>query len=239
MRMAKVLLLLKLFETSGADLRGKRVFDYGFGAGTFFRYCPSTSTLAGVEIDPENVDAVRQMLARRGVKADLQAIQIENWVDHPLLDRQFDVVVASHILEHLTDPVAFLRTIRGSVNPGGFLVGLVPLNERKKDPHHVRAVERAEIFKWAEQSGWRVRSYFESDPWLYWIQPIFSMKSRLGRLIAQTISLSVGVVATAVGSRIWFGRCSDLFRVLTRSLPTQAAFVLDQDGTVYEFAESS
>ena len=66
MRMAKVSLALSIIEKTGIGLEGRSVFDYGFGAGTFFRYCPEKSRLCGVEIDPQNVEAVQGMLAEIG-----------------------------------------------------------------------------------------------------------------------------------------------------------------------------
>ena len=55
MRMSKVLLALRLCEEARVKLEDTEILDYGFGAGTFFRYCPPSSRLFGVEIDPENV----------------------------------------------------------------------------------------------------------------------------------------------------------------------------------------
>jgi hypothetical protein len=62
MRMAKVLLALYICRKAGISLDRKSIFDYGFGAGTFFRYCPGSSRLSGVEIDPVNVEEVKNML---------------------------------------------------------------------------------------------------------------------------------------------------------------------------------
>ena len=59
MRMAKVLLTQQVLQKAGVSLNEKSVFDYGFGAGTFFRYCPRSTRLFGVEIDPVNVAEVK------------------------------------------------------------------------------------------------------------------------------------------------------------------------------------
>src|SRR5205823_2387109 len=88
MRMAKVLLTLRLCREAGVTLENKDLLDYGFGAGTFFRYCPPSTRLFGVEMDLENVNAVRAMLRERGIEdADLQTIDIAHWESHPLLAR--------------------------------------------------------------------------------------------------------------------------------------------------------
>src|SRR4051812_40275231 len=48
MRMAKVLFALSLCEEAEIGLEDRDILDYGFGAGTFYRYCPRSSRLFGV-----------------------------------------------------------------------------------------------------------------------------------------------------------------------------------------------
>jgi hypothetical protein len=92
MRMAKVMLALRALRRAGVGLEGQRVFDYGFGAGTFFRYCPRDAALFGVEQDPVVVEEVAGMLRGRGYGAvDLRAISIPEWREHPLLAERYDV----------------------------------------------------------------------------------------------------------------------------------------------------
>jgi len=55
MRMGKVLLALRVIDRVSLELEDSDIFDYGFGVGAFFRYCPSSARLYGVELDPENV----------------------------------------------------------------------------------------------------------------------------------------------------------------------------------------
>lgn len=226
LRTAKVFLALKVCEVAGIGLSGKDILDYGFGAGTFFRYCPRDSRLFGVEMDEENIGAVREMLGERGYRAvDLQRIEIERWAEHPLLARKYDVILCSHVLEHLPDPAMFLKRIAECLNPAGVFIGLVPLNERIMDPHHVQRLNEAKIRGFADRAGLRVAAYLEADPWLYWFQPLFTRDRGVVHQIAQAVSLGLGLPATLLGPRVWFalGRC---FGFLTRSKPAQAAFVL-------------
>lgn len=77
MRMCKVLLALRILRVAGMQLNGKSLLDYGFGAGTFFRYCPQETLLCGVEQDPVVCHEVAEMLQGRSFKnVDLQAIDI-------------------------------------------------------------------------------------------------------------------------------------------------------------------
>jgi 2-polyprenyl-3-methyl-5-hydroxy-6-metoxy-1,4-benzoquinol methylase len=226
MRMAKVLLALHVCDKIGMSLANKSIFDYGFGAGTFFRYCPPSSRLFGVEADRENVAAVREMLATRGFRhVNLDTIDVSEWSAHAFLNQTYDIVLCSHILEHLPDPVLFLKRIRECISPAGVLIGLVPINERELDPHHVQRIDRSKIEEWVQEVGFRLTTYLEADPWLYWVQPIFASQNRTMRVLAQAISFCVGLPATAMNRRAWL-HLSNLFGVMTRSLPIQAAFVL-------------
>jgi 2-polyprenyl-3-methyl-5-hydroxy-6-metoxy-1,4-benzoquinol methylase len=225
MRVAKVLLTQQMLDRAQLSLEGKSVFDYGFGAGTFFRYCPSSAALSGVEMDAENVAEVAAMLNARGfAKVDLQTIALDTWRAHPLLKRRYDLIVCSHVLEHLDDPVALLSGLRDALSTEGRIVALVPINERSENPHHVQRVDRSVVKQWANAAALELDGYVEADPWIYWLQPLYATHERWKHLLAQLVSLGLGVPASLMGHRAW-ARLSSLAAVLTRSRPTQAAFI--------------
>lgn len=224
--MGKVLLALRSLRSVGLSLAEKDFFDYGFGAGTFYRYCRKSTNLSGVEQDSVVCQEVASMLARRGFrKVDLQPIGIEHWKEHPLLKREYDVFLCSHVLEHLPDPVDFLTTVRPCVRPDGVFLGLVPINERAENPHHLQKVDRAVVERWAAHSGYEMAYYEENDPFLYWAQPLYTVTSGWKHKLAQAMSLDLGLSATLFGERLWFA-WGMIFGKLTFSKPTQAAFVL-------------
>jgi SAM-dependent methyltransferase len=224
--MSKVMLALRVLRLKGLSLQRADVFDYGFGAGTFYRYCPTSARLSGVEQDPVVCQEVAQMLAGRGHRqVDLQPIEIERWRDQPLLQKSYDVFLCSHVLEHLPDPVDFLNTVRPCVKPGGVFVGLVPVNERAENPHHLQKVDRSVVERWAFDAGYGVAYYEENDPFLYWPQPLYTVSSGWKHKLAQAMSLDLGLSATLFGERLWFA-WGKVFGKLTFSKPTQAAFLL-------------
>jgi len=226
MRTSKVLLALRVLRRARFPLDGARIFDYGFGAGTFYRYCPTDARLFGVEQDPAVCEEVAQMLVARGYRhVDLQPIEIEEWKEHELLQNPYDIFFCSHVLEHLPDPVDFLQTVRRCVKPGGVFLGLVPINERAANPHHLRTMSRPVAEKWAQESGYELAYYEENDSFLYWAQPLYTVNSGWKHKLAQVMSLDLGLSATLCGERLWFA-WGKVFGKLTFSKPTQAAFVL-------------
>lgn len=226
MRMGKVLLMLRTLRKAGIGLAGKAIFDYGFGAGTFFRYCPKNSQLSGVEQDPVVCHEVSEMLGTRGFKnVDLRPIEISRWREHALLQARYDVFLCSHVLEHLPDPAGFLQAVRSCVKPDGVFLGLVPTNERQPNPHHVQTVDRQAVHRWAADAGYDIVYYEENDPFLYWAQPLYTAASGWRHKLAQVMSLDLGLSAALFGERVWFA-WGKVFAILTRSKPTQSAFVL-------------
>ncbi len=226
MRMSKVLLALRTLDRLGLNLSGKSLFDYGFGAGTFFRYCPPDCDLYGVEQDENHVITVAKMLEQRGYgSVHLQTISIEAWRSNPLLNRSYDVFLCSHVLEHLPNPVDFLSAIKPCLRSDSVFIGLVPLNERAKNPHHLHAPDRNMIYHWAEGAGFKVTYYEENDPFIYWLQPLFTTDKGLKHQLAQAVSLTLGVLSCALGRRFWFA-LGKIFALITRSRQTQAVFAL-------------
>lgn len=227
LRMSKVLLSLRAIHHLGIDLRGARVLDYGFGAGTFFRHCPKSARLAGLEQDPRTVDEVAAMLRERGfVHVDLRAVDPDGWSTHPLLSGRYDLIHLSHVLEHLPDPTAFLTRMAACLAPRGRVLALVPLNERAPNPHHLHSVDRRVVDAWSERAGFRTVYYEEADPLGYWLQPLYTANHGWRHRAAQALSLALGAPATLLGSERWFA-LSEALRGPTRSLPTQAVFVLE------------
>ncbi|HUW61900.1 MAG TPA: methyltransferase domain-containing protein [Candidatus Bathyarchaeia archaeon] len=226
MRLAKVLGVLHALERQGVDLQGKRVFDYGFGAGTFFRHCPRTALLFGVELDALHVERVaRSLRAKKYPHVDLRAIDEAGWRDHALLVGRYNVVVASHVLEHVKAPVELLKRLTDCVEPGGCLVAVLPINERVGHDSHEWVVDTRLVQDWAAAAGVEIIDAFEFDPFTYCALPVFEKRSRCGRVAAQGLSLFLGFCAAAIGRRGWL-KLGGLVARSTGAKPGQAVFTM-------------
>lgn len=204
LRMCKVFVILEALHRAGCNLERKRIFDYAFGAGTFFRFCPASAHLSGVELDDQTVAEVTQSLADSGRRqCDLRAIRIEDWREHALLKEKYDVIVCSHVLEHLDDPAALLAALGSCLSGGGILVALVPANEIRPNPHHVQVVDQGKMAAWGKAAGVDMRDYFECDHIGWAIQPIFAADSGPVHKLARAVSLGLGVPLSLGGLATW------------------------------------
>ena len=229
MRMGKVLLAFEILRQAKVSLSGKRVLDFGFGSGTLFRSFPASTALFGIEQDEVACEETAAMLRKKGfVQVDLRSLDKDSKKGRSLLWQSYDLVVLSHVLEHLPDPAGFLKSLRTNLVPGGLLLGLVPIHERKKNPHHLHVVDAGKIRDWASQAGFCIKQYQEGDPWFFWIQPLFNHNQGWRHRLAQAISFGFGCIAVLLGPQAWF-QLGRIFGALTGSRPTQAGFILSPE----------
>lgn len=218
-----------LLARNSITLEHKNIFDYGFGAGTFLQSCPQSAALFGVEIDDVNVGAVSGMLSKRGFrKVHLEPIQISSWKDSPLLKRSYDLIVCSHVLEHLTDPEDFLLTLRNCLSDQGVFVGIVPINELCENPHHVQKIDRGLVEQWAKDCKLRLLDYQTYDHLFYYLQPLYTHDSGAAHRLAQAISLLTGLTTLLLRNRTWW-RINRFLGSVIGAKPAQAAFLLTKE----------
>jgi 2-polyprenyl-3-methyl-5-hydroxy-6-metoxy-1,4-benzoquinol methylase len=92
-----------------------RVLDYGCGIGTLADLIPA-DRFYGVDVDEESVRIAK--------------------VDHPKhtfglcdelpAEEMFDTIVSLAVIEHVSDPVAFIENLKSHLNPGGKIVLTTP-----------------------------------------------------------------------------------------------------------------
>ncbi|MFH8612394.1 methyltransferase domain-containing protein [Streptomyces sp. NPDC018029] len=94
------------------------VLDLGCGTGSLALLAADRGhRVTAVDLSPAMVERAREKLVGRGAEV------LVGDADHPPVEgRQFDVVLARHILWMLPDPEATLRRWRGLLRPGGRLI---------------------------------------------------------------------------------------------------------------------
>jgi SAM-dependent methyltransferase len=108
--------LCRVLERSA---HGPHLLDVGFGRGYLMHMAHAHGFEAyGADHSPALIDALRPVFGRRLARATLG--------DGPLPWSGFDVLVLSHVLEHLMDPAAALGEARKVLNADGLLYVAVP-----------------------------------------------------------------------------------------------------------------
>jgi SAM-dependent methyltransferase len=113
----------------------RRYLDYGAGtasAATLFARDGFDTTVA--DISSRMLDFARWRFERRGLSAAYLDVKHD-----PLPRESFDLITCFHVLQHLEDPVAKMRELRGALKPGGILIingGLTKDPERPMQPDH-------------------------------------------------------------------------------------------------------
>lgn len=98
---------------------GSRFLDVGFGRGYLLELAKSYGfEVYGVETSSELVDVLRPAFGKRLAHAAVG--------DGKLPWGSFDVIVVSHVLEHLEKPAQFLERVLEALNPEGILYVAVP-----------------------------------------------------------------------------------------------------------------
>ena len=206
LRLAKVFVTLEALDRNRISPRNKRLFDYGFGSGTLFRYLPNGTKISGVELSIDTVAEVSAMLQSRGIyDAELRKIDLDNWKEHPSLLQKYDIVICSHVLEHLEDPVEMLRILGKTLRPEGALVCIVPINELRANPHHVQKADTKKLRSWVAQSGLHLADLFEADPVGWPLQPLLASDHGFMHQLARITSLVVGLPFAIGGKTAWKG----------------------------------
>lgn len=101
------------------------------------------------------------------VTADLYDPRVQDKVDimdMPYADDTFDVILCSHVLEHVEDDQAALQEFRRVLNPGGWAAIMVPYNEHSltdEDPSVASEAEREKRFGQADHVRYYGRDLVE------------------------------------------------------------------------------
>ena len=151
---------------------GQRVLDVGCGDGASLLDISTLGAEAyGTEYD-RNVEPVAQKLGLNIFFGDL--------TDAPYADGFFDTITMSQLLEHIPDPIAFLRNAKQKLKPGGKIIISFPninsFNRTRSGrkwinwhiPYHMNFFTDQSIARLAEATGLALTSIHTSTPndWL-------------------------------------------------------------------------
>ncbi|WP_213982395.1 bifunctional 2-polyprenyl-6-hydroxyphenol methylase/3-demethylubiquinol 3-O-methyltransferase UbiG [Sphingomonas sp. dw_22] len=105
-----------------APLKGRTAIDVGCGAGLLAEPLARLGAkVTGVDAAPENIGAARAHAEATGLDIDYVAGGIED-----LAGRRFDLVVSMEVIEHVSDPAAFVAGLAGALAEGALMILSTP-----------------------------------------------------------------------------------------------------------------
>jgi 2-polyprenyl-6-hydroxyphenyl methylase / 3-demethylubiquinone-9 3-methyltransferase len=119
-------------------LAGKSALDVGCGAGLLCEpLARMGAAVTGVDAAPENVEAAKAHAALSGLAIDYRAGEL---AEQGL--GKFDVVTSMEVIEHVTDPAAFIAELAAHLKPDGQLLLSTPNRTAASRLFLVEAAER-------------------------------------------------------------------------------------------------
>lgn len=159
-----------------SPLAGKRALDVGCGAGLLCEpLARMGAAVTGLDAAPENIAAAKAHAVQSGLSIDYRAGSVED-----LDGEAFDLVTSLEVIEHVTDPAAFVRWLAAALAPGGLLVLSTP---------NRTMLSRIALITIAEGTGQIPRG---THDWGQFIKPdeLTAMLTDAGLVVADTRGLS-------------------------------------------------
>ncbi|AMU88313.1 bifunctional 3-demethylubiquinone 3-O-methyltransferase/2-octaprenyl-6-hydroxy phenol methylase [Sphingopyxis macrogoltabida] len=119
-------------------LAGRTAIDVGCGAGLLAEpLARMGANVTGVDAAPENIAAAREHAAGQGLSIHYHAGELA-----ALPPAMFDLVTSMEVVEHVTDPAAFIGELAARLAPGGLMILSTPNRTMLSKLLLVEAAER-------------------------------------------------------------------------------------------------
>jgi ubiquinone/menaquinone biosynthesis C-methylase UbiE len=188
---------LHLLKTVGRSLSNQRVLEIGFGSGEVLFSFNRNCELHGIELSDSAIEQAEQKARRLGYKDFRFQRPDGEWLPYP--DEHFDIIIASHVLEHVEDDRKLLREMRRTLNREGVVVILIPINENYQDPNHLRRYTPEEFHELVKGSSLVLLDQLENELLFHLVEKFYfeeyykRWKLR-GRVIAMLFNVPTAVL---------------------------------------------
>tara|TARA_B100000212_G_scaffold342211_1_gene328236 strand:- start:3147 stop:3890 length:744 start_codon:yes stop_codon:yes gene_type:complete len=109
----------KITKYNQSDKKFLSVLDFGCGQGLLLKLLENYNyDLYGYDFSKELVEIASQITNKSTIYNELP------------LDKKYDVIILSEVLEHLQDPLSILKVIKDKLNDNGYLIITVPNADR-------------------------------------------------------------------------------------------------------------
>lgn len=141
----------------------KNILDIGFGFGLTTFMFERSNSITGIELARSAVELAQRRASRLGYE-NPRFLQYSGEGKIPLPDNSFDLIICSHVLEHVHDDNFLLSEIKRMMKSQGLAFLNIPINEEHfSDPRHQRKYTVAGFLDQVKSHGFKVTSSFEGD----------------------------------------------------------------------------
>ncbi len=152
----RLLVMEELFQRHGIPFERVKVFELGFGTGDLLLRFDTTCTVHGCELSEDAIEIVRKE-AKALCHGDVKLVRSANDGGAVFPSTGYDIVIASHVLEHVPDDAGVLTQLAEHTREDGWGLFFVPLERpHRRHRHHARTYSRAGFCRLCESCGWSV-----------------------------------------------------------------------------------
>lgn len=167
--------------------KGQKILDIGCSVGNFL--VQDRKNITGIDVDKEQLEICR----KRGLNAKIH--NVEDGL--PFNEASFDGVNCRHVVEHLNEPLKFLKEIKRVLKKKGKLVLMTPDLRRAKekfwhDYTHRHPFIRESLIKIAYDAGFRNYSVYRFPEGVFGMQKLY--KAGLSPLLIKKMEKLVGKI---------------------------------------------
>jgi SAM-dependent methyltransferase len=198
----RLFLLETLFRRFAIPFERQRVYELGFGTGSLLLRFDHTSALHGSELSESAVESLaRDPRVQNYREVALVPSASDGRPRFP--GQEYDVVLASHVIEHVPDDRETLTDLLAHMRRGGHAVFFLPLERPRHNPDHARTYTAAGFAQLLREVGFE--PVFVEENFRYashWIQ-VLNWPSRaripvLGTLVEVIKTTLLALVPTSV-----------------------------------------
>lgn len=150
-----------LLQQGKVSLKNQSILEIGFGSGDVLLSFDTTCAIYGTEISPSALSRIKKIASTKGYRTNNFSKSNGAILEYPA--NFFDIVIASHVLEHIEDDLGLLGEIYRVLKTQGVAVLLIPINEKYPDTKHIHAYDGLKLIELAKQVGLTIVDLIENE----------------------------------------------------------------------------